>query len=157
MTRHEILKSCFYHAGCGCATSKKSKIALNREEHDKKVEAVCKKYGKYIKITECCWRKNTTPYKNYTSKFLARSSDITEEEIMDAIMNDEFFGLVQCDISSPESVIRHFSQLNFPPIFRKVQLSEDMIQTKLINDADDLKIQIKSKIKLFTGNCNQLE
>lgn len=126
---------------------------MNREEHDKKVEAVCKKYGKYIKITECCWKRNTTPYKNYTSKFLARSSDITETEIMNAIMNDEFFGLVQCDIASPESVINHFSQLNFPPIFRKVQLSEDMIQKKLINDVDDLKRRLMTEQLTLTYNA----
>ena len=93
------------------------------------------------------------PYTNYTSKFLARSSDITEEEIMDAIMNDEFFGLVQCDISSPESVISHFSKLNFPPIFRKVQLSEEMVQTKLINDADDLKRRLMTEQLTLTYNA----
>ena len=117
------------------------------------METVCKKYGKYIKITECCWKKNTMPYTNYTSKFLARSSDITEEEIMDAIMNDEFFGLVQCDISSPESVINHFSKLNFPPIFRKVQLSEEMVQKKLINDADDLKRRLMTEQLTLTYNA----
>ena len=93
------------------------------------------------------------PYTNYTSKFLARSSDITEEEIMDAIMNDEFFGLVQCDISSPESVINHFSKLNFPPIFRKVQLSEEMVQKKLINDADDLKRRLMTEQLTLTYNA----
>ena len=93
------------------------------------------------------------PYTNYTSKFLARSSDITEEEIMDAIMNDEFFGLVQCDISSPESVINHFSKLNFPPIFRKVQLSEEMVQKKLINDANDLKRRLMTEQLTLTYNA----
>lgn len=108
-----------------------------------------------MSITECNWKKNKMPYKNYTSKFLHRSSDIEEKEIIDAILKNEFFGIVECDISSPDSVVNHFSKLNFPPIFQKVHLSEDMVQPKLINDLNDLKRRLETDQLTLTFNAKK--
>ena len=108
-----------------------------------------------MSVTECEWKKNTKPYKNYTSKFLDRSSDIEEKEIIQAILNDEFFGIIECDITSPDSVVNHFSKLNFPPIFKKVHLTEDMVQPKLINDSDDLKRRLEQDQLTLTFNAKK--
>ena len=120
-----------------------------------KIKAICQKYGRYVSTTECSWKKNTIPYKNYTSKFLDRSSDIEEKEIINAILNDEFFGIIECDITSPDSVVNHFSKLNFPPIFQKVQLTEDMVQPKLINDLNDLKRRLQTEQLTLTFNAKK--
>ena len=144
---------CYYHTGCSCNISKSSEVAKNNHDKDEKIKRICQKYGRYVSITECAWKKNKQPYKNYTSKFLHRKSDIQEEEIFDAIMNDEFFGIVQCDLTSPESVVKHFSKLNFPPIFRKVQLSEDMVQPKVIKDHEKLKERLATDQLTLTFNA----
>lgn len=148
-------KRCYYHAGCYCKTSQTSKIASQNKNKDAKTKAICQKYGRYVSVTECHWKKNTLPYTNYTSKFLHRSSDIEEKEIIDAILKDEFFGIVECDITSPDSVVKHFSKLNFPPIFQKVHLTEDMVQPKLINDSDDLKRRLETDQLTLTFNAKK--
>ena len=148
-------KRCYYHAGCYCKTSQTSKIASQNKNKDAKTKAICQKYGRYVSVTECHWKKNTLPYTNYTSKFLHRSSDIEEKEIIDAILKDEFFGIVECDITRPDSVVKHFSKLNFPPIFQKVHLTEDMVQPKLINDSDDLKRRLETDQLTLTFNAKK--
>ena len=152
---HETFQRCYYHSACSCKTSQTSKIASQNKLKDAKTKAICQKYGRYVSITECNWKKNKMPYKNYTSKFLHRSSDIEEKEIIDAILKNEFFGIVECDISSPDSVVNHFSKLNFPPIFQKVHLSEDMVQPKLINDLNDLKRRLETDQLTLTFNAKK--
>ena len=49
----------------------------------------------------------------------------TLKYILDAVRNDELFGLVKCDIHVPELLIEKFSE--FPPIFKNTEIGMDDI------------------------------
>ena len=39
----------------------------------------------------------------------------TEKDIINGIKNDNLFGFIVCDISTPEEMIEKYLWLNFPP------------------------------------------
>ena len=55
----------------------------------------------------------------------------TEEEFLEAIENGRFYGLVKCDVFTPPEVIEKFASLNFPFIYRKVKVEEEMLAPKM--------------------------
>ena len=52
----------------------------------------------------------------------------------------EFYGLIQVDITSPSSVVEHFLKLNHPPIFKHLQVDEDMINDEFRRRLNDKKV-----------------
>ena len=91
--------------------------------------------GELITITSCKWyekRRSVGPFKNYISSFFNRKQ-VTEREIFEKIKNGDFFGLVQCDVISPQSVIDKFSKFNFPPVFCHLPIDESMIHPSYLS------------------------
>ena len=82
--------------------------------------------GVLLRTFECDWLKLGIKPKINISNFFARK-DICASEIMGAVANGSFYGIIQCDITSPPEVIDHFSKLNHPPIFAHKCIDEDMV------------------------------
>ena len=73
-------------------------------------------------MRSCMWEKKKLSIKSYVApltKFMTWKT-ITETDILNAIINDEFFGLVKANVRTPLSVIERLEHLNFPMIFRRV-------------------------------------
>ena len=108
---------CYFHE-CkhNCKVSDKSThLKPNDDLRDKLVSEI----GIVHKISSCEWDglKSNITLKSKLSKYFNCKRRITETELFEAIINYEIFGLVQCDIKSPQSVVDRFMKLNFPPIF----------------------------------------
>ena len=86
--------------------------------------------GVLLRVYECDWLKLKSTVKINISNFFARK-DIRASEIMGAIANGSFYGIIKCDLTSPPEVIEHFSKLNHPPIFAHKSLDEDMVGSKM--------------------------
>ena len=121
---------CQYHS-CSCDTSTRSPFTKKDDrQRDKDLASV----GVLIKKKECEWLaekpKTTT---NLVSQFFRRKN-ITEEEIISAVQNGSFFGLLCVDLHSPPEVVDYFMQLKFPPIYKHVKVQEDMMSPKIRDD-----------------------
>ena len=77
---------------------------------------------------ECEWRslhKTDAPVKSYLRANFHYKRPVSEEQILQGIIDGRIFGYVQCDIEVPEHLRDYFS--NFPPIFKKTVVSRNHI------------------------------
>ena len=122
-----------------------------RAKHDSQFEprsvternAFYESRGQLFTITSCEWnriRSTVGPFKNYTSIFFNRKN-IRENEIFEKIKSGDFFGLVLCDVRSPEAVKEKFSKINFPPVFCHLPIEETMIHADYLQILKDRKTQ----------------
>ena len=122
-----------------------------RAKHDSQFEprsvternAFYESRGQLFTITSCEWnriRNTVGPFKNYTSIFFNRKN-IRENEIFEKIKSGDFFGLVLCDVRSPEAVKEKFSKINFPPVFCHLPIEETMIHPDYLQILKDRKTQ----------------
>ena len=121
---------CLEFDGCrfhrhSCINSLRSDIKQRNDlQRNKDLESI----GTLLQIFECDWLKlkPNVVFQNTVSCFFARR-DIHSNEILDAVMNDRFYGLLRVDLKSPQSVVDHFMKLNHPPIYAHKIIEKDMV------------------------------
>ena len=80
-------------------------------------------------IPECKWKElkiNDATRWNFRctiSKFFNQEK-ISQDDLVNAVRNDEFFGLIKVKITSPPAVVEKYKSLNMPFIFNKQQITE---------------------------------
>ena len=75
---------------------------------------------------ECEWwslYKTDAPVKSYLRANFPYKRPLSEEQLLQQIIDGRLFGYVQCDIEVPEHMRCDFS--NFPPIFKNTVVSRD--------------------------------
>ena len=117
---------CRFHRH-SCLNSLRSNIP---QKDDRQRNKDLSSVGVLLRIYECEWLKLKPDVKINIGNFFGRKN-ICATEIMDAVANGVFYGIIRCDIYSPPSVIDHFTKLNHPPIFAHVCLEEDMVGSSM--------------------------
>ena len=105
-------------------------------------------------MRSCQWKilkKNVGNIKPEISKFLFQTN-IKESNILEAIEAGEFFGMIKADIVTPDEVIQEFKYLNFPLLFRDVEVTEDMVNPELLAKASARKKKFPSVYKTLCWN-----
>ena len=77
---------------------------------------------KIVEMWECEWwslYKTDAPVKSYLRARFPYKRPLSEEQLLQQIIDGRLFGYVQCDIEVPEHLRDYFS--NFPPIFKIMQ------------------------------------
>ena len=144
---------CRYHE-CDCEISRKS--VLTKKDDRERFKDLAS-FGTLIVMKECVWtafKKEKKPVLS-TPNFFGRKN-IKEIEIIEAIKNDTFYGLIQADIRSPPEVIDYFSKLNHPPIFNHIEVTESMLgeQIKKLLNEKKTKYPLPKQLTL-TFNADQ--
>jgi len=90
--------------------------------------------GEISIMRECVWVKmrDHLTYSSELSKFIGNKK-ITEKDIITAVENGDFFGICKVRLSTPKDVIEKFKGLNFPFIFDKKSITEDLVSTRMRN------------------------
>ena len=114
---------CRWHNCNTCDTK-----CLNHERYDER-RSLLSKLGKVITIKGCEWKiqRKNVKFQCKTSHFFRRKTLIQESELLIAIEKGDLFGLVLCDVVSPPSVIEKWTKINFGPVIRHCEVTEDMI------------------------------
>ena len=102
------------------------------------------KLGTVITIKGCQWKvqRNNEKFKCQTSHFFRRKTLIQESELLSAIQSGDLFGLVLCDIQSPQSVIEKWTKINFGPVIRHCEITEDMIPDMILENLKNKGIKL---------------
>ena len=127
---------CYWH-GHICLLTEKS--CHNSDDHDllkaralrtEKITRYLKSIGyKVIEQRECEWyelKKTFTPEKNidqWTLPKLKKHKFTDVQSIVDAITDDQLFGLVEVDITTPEELKGYFEEMT--PIFKHADVSRE--------------------------------
>jgi G:T-mismatch repair DNA endonuclease (very short patch repair protein) len=87
-------------------------------------------------VYECEWdraKKDDAETKAFVERLekhtMTRDKKMTEEEIIRAVVNDGFFGMIECDIRVPESLEEKFSEMC--PIFKNVEVGREHMSPRM--------------------------
>ena len=113
-----------------------------------------------ITIKECEWEdslKSSQESKLFVKKILYRDMasnvTMTEDQIIQAIQDKTFFGLVECDIEVPDHLRDYFSEMT--PIFKNITLSQkDLFQPMKTYATDNGKLSHPQRLLIgsYFGN-----
>ena len=93
-----------------------------------------KTLGEVIVKKECEWRKQRDErFPNPTSKFspFYYDKNITQEKIVEAVRDDQFFGFLNVTMTATEAVRKKYDAVNFPPLFKKFQPKKSDLSEKM--------------------------
>ena len=103
-----------------------------------------------VEIWECGWWRlyeTDAPVKNYLRANFPYKRPLSEEQLLQRIIDGRLSGYIQCDIEVPERLDDYFS--NFPPIFKNTVVSRDDIDilTKKFAEKEGIMQQPRRMLK----------
>ena len=119
---------CYFHRCNFCSIKSKE----DTTERDNLKLNLLQKHGFVIMIRECQWRRleKQVKFSIPFSKFFLQKN-IQSEAILTAVYHDEWFGLLECDLTTPENVREKFRAINFGTIFERIRVSENMVNEEI--------------------------
>ena len=88
----------------------------------------------YIEMRECEWNKLKRNQKIPSADLLKwRNRSFTSDELLKMIETGEFFGLCQVSIDFPDQCQTKWRDINYPPIFDRISLSEEQISPDVLH------------------------
>ena len=123
-----------------------------REQDQMRKEYIQQKGNKIIEILECEWwslYKTDAPVKSHLRANLPYKLHLSEEQIVQGIIDGRLFGHVQCDIEVPEHLRDYFS--NFRPIFKNTVVSRNDIGNLMKEYAEKEGIMPQPRRMLISG------
>ena len=109
-------------------------------------------------MRECVWVKNLPNVQHIETKFarILYPTD-TLETLLQGVRDKTLYGFLLCDVEGPDSLINELAKVNFPPIFTKMEMSQDHLSEYMKSrfDARSKKLKQTSLVQTFRGK-NQL-
>ena len=99
-----------------------------RQQDEMRRDYIQQKGYEIVEMLECEWwslYKTDAPVKSYLRTNLPYKRPLSEEQLLQQIIDGRLFGYGRCDIEVPEHLRDYFS--NFPPIFKNTVVSRDDI------------------------------
>jgi hypothetical protein len=100
---------------------------------------------KVFSVYECVWIEFKRTHKkcqDFISKFfsdrMCENTPMTEQSIIECVLSEKFFGLVECDIHVPDTLKNYFSEML--PIFKNTTLSRNDLPQHMFDYATKFKI-----------------
>ena len=109
-TVYEYL-GCYHHGHC------KFHDAIKWMETTERIQSLKDLGYNVLTATSYEWEKEAVEFEVNHAVPVCTVKDIIE----DAIVSEESFGIVKCDIHVPKHLISHFSE--FPPIFKNTEIT----------------------------------
>ena len=114
---------CYFH-GCTNCYEPQETNALNGKtmakllEDTKKNTAYLRRQVKVVEMWECGWKRERDPPPR-------QKWNMTQNEILAAVIDGTLFGMIECDIHVPPELRPYFSEMQ--PIFKNANVSRDDI------------------------------
>ena len=115
---------CFWHGCPKCHTDpeetnpKNNKTMAELLANTKKHTAYLRRHVKVVEMWECGWKRERDPPPR-------QKWQMTQNEILAAVIDGTLFGMIECDIHVPPELRPYFSEMQ--PIFKNANVSRDDI------------------------------
>ena len=125
-----------------------------RQQNELRRDYIQQKGYQVVEMWECEWRslyKTDASVKNHLRENFPYKRSLSEEQLLQGIIDGPLFGYVQCDTEVPQHLRSCFS--NFPPIFKNTVVSREDIGTLMREYAEKENIMaqpIKMLIPSFS-------
>ena len=159
---YEFMGCRFHQCPFNCGTT----CLQTDEEYEKEQDRIAflhRNLTRLVVIYECEWVKLKEKLREQEKKlkrkiltstisqFLSQPS-VKEDEILNAVAEGTFYGLICLDITTPPDVIEKYKQLNFPFIFHDVAVSENLLNPETLAMATERKVKFPVTAKTLTWN-----
>ena len=145
----------------------KSRATLEEGQEDMRIcGLIGREVDRVIIKRSCEWKDQRCAmpltYKSPDFCFLGRTENsaedpkINEETILQNIKSGNFFGIIRADVTTPAAVVEKYKSLNFPLIFRKFTVTEEMLSPKMRKLAKLAKKHFPSETRTLTWNAEDL-
>ena len=114
---------CYFH-GCPKCHQPEETNKLNGKTmvtllaNTKKHTAYLRRHVKVVEMWECTWKRERDPPPR-------QKWQMTQNEILAAVIDGTLFGMIECDVRVPEHLQDHFSEMQ--PIFKNTTVTRDDI------------------------------
>ena len=144
-------QGCYFHGhNCSIGRSNPEKVQIDEQKRLKLLD-----FGEVIYKTECEWDELLPGVKNTKTRFprILHKSDDTET-LINGILSGELYGFIFCSVDGPEDLIESLAEQNFPPIFNKVNLTEEHLSPYMKSRymAKDKKLKQESLVQTFRAS-----
>ena len=132
--RNTVLEAmgCFYHY-CPCQEARPSlsdtdieRGVKKRQQDEMRGDYIQQKGYKSVEMWECEWwslYKTDAPFESHLRENFPYKRPLSEEQLLQEIIDGQLFGYVHCDIEVPGHLRSYFS--NFSPIFKNTVVSRE--------------------------------
>ena len=157
-----VWKCAFQYMGCYwhyCRWQcRKSRATIEDAIKDQQVLAqISQEVDEVIVTTSCEWAAEKRRFKLQSPDYCFLGQKvISEDEIFSQIHAGNFYGIIRCDVHTPPSVISEYEHLNFPFIFRKMHVTEEMLSESMKNLAKKVKKEFPAETRTLTWNAQDI-
>ena len=147
---------CFYHACPNhCQESIQTQSAIERD--CKRLYEIEQCVDKLVVMRSCIWYelRKTVTFSSKLSCFLGTKC-VKEKEILEAVENNNFFGIVKLDMKTPKNIQEKYKNLNFPFIFAKTDVTESMLSPSTLKTAKLLGREFPHSCLTMRHNKNKI-
>ena len=149
---------CYYHY-CPCQEARPSltdtdieRGLMKRQQDEMRRDYIQQKGYQSLEMWECEWwslYKTDASVKSHLRENFPYKRPLSEEQLLQGIIDGRLFAYVQCDIEVPDHLQSYFS--NFPPIFKITVVSREDIGNLMRDYAEKEKFMAEP-IKLLISS-----
>ena len=124
---------CYFHGCPKCHTDPEETNNLNGKTmaellaNTKTHTAYIRRHVKVVEMWECEWKeiRKEPDVKSFLAPARRQKWNMTQNEILAAVIDGTLFGMIECDIHVPPELRAHFAEMQ--PIFKNANVSRDDI------------------------------
>lgn len=145
---------CFFHKGCSNSMCKYYNPVEIDERFERKKRELSE-YGQVITMRECIWNKKLQKIRKEPSKTFPDIYNVfsNEQKILEKIKENEIFGYIVADVTTPPDILEKILPLNFPPIIQRGEIDKSMTSEYMRERCESrhFKFPQKTLIQTFHG------
>ena len=148
---------CFWHGCPKCHTDpeetnpKNNKTMATLLADTKKHTTYLRRHVKVVEMWECEWKeiRKEPDVKSFLAPARRQKWNMTQNEILAAVIDGTLFGMIECDIHVPPELRPYFSEMQ--PIFKNANVSRDDIGPYMRQYAEEHNILTKPR-RMLVGS-----
>ena len=149
---------CYWHFCPWKCQPSRATIEDGRQD-ERRLYEIEQNVDRLIRIRSCEWEEKRSIWlPRIMSEHFCFINDerITEEKIIAKIREKKFYGIIRADVETPPEVIAEYEHLNFPFIFRKCEITEEMLSPAMRQMAREGKKTFPKETRTLTWNAEDL-
>ena len=147
---------CFWH-GCPKCYDQNETNSVNGKtmavllEDTKKNTAYLRRHVKVVEMWECDWKElcKEPDVKSFLAPARRQKWNMTQNEILAAVIDGMLFGMIECDIHVPPELRPYFSEMQ--PVFKNTTVTRDDIGPYMRQYAEEHNILTKPR-RMLVGS-----
>ena len=147
---------CFWH-GCPKCYDQNETNSVNGKtmavllEDTKKNTAYLRRHVKVVEMWECDWKelRKESDVKSFLAPARRQKWNMTQNEILAAVIDGMLFGMIECDIHVPPELRPYFSEMQ--PVFKNTTVTRDGIGPYMRQYAEEHNVLTKPR-RMLVGS-----